>query len=78
MVDDSEKSKDNIKARHDCKHLSIRKELWIRDDGTKPEAPYVLTKENVQKLCKWVDELKLQDGWHSNLFRSVKFKKREV
>ncbi|KAL8124816.1 hypothetical protein AgCh_012462 [Apium graveolens] len=75
VLDDGDKSKDNAKSRKDCKHLGVRKELWIRDDDSKPVAPYVLTQENVKKLCKWVDELKLPDGWNSNLSQSVEFKK---
>ncbi|XP_074352460.1 uncharacterized protein LOC141691589 [Apium graveolens] len=66
---------DNLKSRKDCKHLNIRKELWIRDDGTNPHAEYALTKEKVNKLCKWLEDLELPDGCSSNIVRCSKEKK---
>ncbi|KAL8120081.1 hypothetical protein AgCh_017275 [Apium graveolens] len=59
---DKNKIKDKDKAREDCKELGLNHDLWIQDDGTKPNAPYVLTREQVHKLFKWIEELKLPDG----------------
>ncbi|XP_074342360.1 uncharacterized protein LOC141679892 [Apium graveolens] len=72
----NDKTKDKEKSRKDFEHLKIRKELWIHPDGTIPQAPYALTREKVDKLCKWVKELELPDGCSSNIARCCKEDKR--
>ena len=75
ILDDKKKTKDNLKARHDCKELLVHRELWIQDDGTKPHAPYVLSKEQIHKLFMWIDTLKLPDGYASNMSRCLNWEK---
>ncbi|KAL8112257.1 hypothetical protein AgCh_019815 [Apium graveolens] len=72
----NDKTKDKEKSRKDCEHLKIRKELWIHPDGTISQAPYALTRDRVDKLCKWVKELELPDGCSSNIARCCKEDKR--
>ncbi|XP_074360755.1 uncharacterized protein LOC141701007 [Apium graveolens] len=74
ILDEGDKSKDNLKSRKDCKHLNTRKELWIREDGTKPNAEYALTQEKVDKLCKWLKDLELPDGCSSNIVGCISTK----
>ena len=71
ILDDKQKSKDNLKSRYDCQELRVHRELWIQEDGAKPHAPYVLSKEQLNKLFKWIDMLKLPDGYASNLSRCL-------
>ena len=59
MLDDKKKSKDILKSRYDCKELGVHRDLWIRDDGTKPVAPYVLTRDQISyssgfESSKWI------------------------
>ncbi|XP_074369192.1 uncharacterized protein LOC141710524 [Apium graveolens] len=75
ILDDGKKSKDNTKSRKDCKELSVHRDLWIQDDGTEPHAPYALSKEQIHKLFKWIEELQLPDGYASNISRCVNWKK---
>ena len=78
MLDDKKKFKDNLKARLDCKELNVHRELWIRDDGTKPSAPYTLSREQVHKLFQWIKTLKLSDGYVSNISRCVNFETHRI
>nr|XP_017246139.1 PREDICTED: uncharacterized protein LOC108217761 [Daucus carota subsp. sativus] len=78
MLNDKNKTKDNEKSRKDCKELDIHRDLWIQDDGMMPSAPYTLTREQVRKLLKWIEELKLPDGFVSNISRCVNFEKNTV
>ena len=78
MLNDKNKTKDNEKSRKDCKELDIHRDLWIQDDGMMPSAPYTLTREQVRKLLKWIEELKLPDGFVSNILRCVNFEKNTV
>ncbi|XP_074342343.1 uncharacterized protein LOC141679868 [Apium graveolens] len=66
-ISDKNKTKDKDTTREDCKELGLHRDLWIQDDGTKPNAPYVHTREQVHKLFKWIEELKLPDGCVSNI-----------
>ncbi|XP_074324318.1 uncharacterized protein LOC141661233 [Apium graveolens] len=75
---DNDKTKDKEKSRKDCEHLKIRNELWIHPDGTIPQAPYALTRDKVDKLCKWVKELELPDGCSSNIAHCCKEDKRTL
>ncbi|XP_074336058.1 uncharacterized protein LOC141673226 [Apium graveolens] len=62
MLGDKKKTKDNSNARNDSKELGVHCELWIQDDGTTPDAPYVLGKEQINKLFHWIKSLNLLDG----------------
>ncbi|XP_074362605.1 uncharacterized protein LOC141702917 [Apium graveolens] len=69
------KSKEYTKARKDCKELSVHRDLWIQDDCTEPHALYALSKEQIHKLFKWIEELQPPDGYASNISRCVNWKK---
>ncbi|XP_074323719.1 uncharacterized protein LOC141660630 [Apium graveolens] len=71
MIGDTKKTKDNRKAREDCKELGVHRELWIQDDGTMPNAPYVLSRDQLLKLFRWIYTLQLPDGYASNISRLV-------
>ncbi|XP_074326945.1 uncharacterized protein LOC141664886 [Apium graveolens] len=75
ILGDGKKTKDNTKSRKDCQELRVHRELWIRGDGTEPHAPYTLSKEQVHKLFKWIESLKLPDGYASNISRCVNWAK---
>ncbi|XP_072087173.1 uncharacterized protein [Arachis hypogaea] len=70
-VMDSERTKDNEKARLDmavlCKQpylnlVQVREGHWA-----KPKGNYVLTLQQRKNVCKWVQELKMPDGYVLNL-----------
>ncbi|KAL8109145.1 hypothetical protein AgCh_025290 [Apium graveolens] len=69
MLGDKKKTKDNSSARNDCKELGVHRELWIRDDGPTPDAPYVLGREQINKLFHWIKSLNLPDGEFQRLVR---------
>ncbi|XP_074337048.1 uncharacterized protein LOC141674227 [Apium graveolens] len=75
MLGDKKKTKDNSSARNDCKELGVHRELWIRDDGPTPDAPYVLGREQINKLFHWIKSLNLPDGYVSNISRCVNMEK---
>ena len=53
----------------------MHRDLWIQDDGTEPHVPYALSKEQIHKLFKWIEELQLPDRYASNISRCVNWKK---
>ncbi|XP_074342845.1 uncharacterized protein LOC141680549 [Apium graveolens] len=75
ILGDGKKTKDNTKSRKDCQELRVHRELWIRGDGTEPHAPYTLLNKQIHKLFKWIESLKLPDGYASNISRCVNWAK---
>lgn len=72
VLDANGKTKDNDNARKDLKELNIRPELWLRPNNKEPKAPFCLTKQQVEEVCKWVSGSKLPDGYASNISRCCK------
>ncbi|XP_058758797.1 uncharacterized protein LOC131632049 [Vicia villosa] len=68
-----DKTKDNEKAREDLAELCIRGDLELQplENGKngKPKASYTLTKSEAKLVCKWLKELRMPDGYASNLSR---------
>lgn len=67
------KTKDNEKARMDLPLHCLRSDLVMSSlpNGkmAKPKAKYTLTSEEAKLVYKWITELKMPDGYASNLAR---------
>ncbi|KAK6786208.1 hypothetical protein RDI58_014733 [Solanum bulbocastanum] len=70
-MDVTGKTKDNVKARLDLLEHCRRSELHIQESANnkslKPKASYSFTMEQKRKICEWVKNLKMPDGYASNL-----------
>jgi len=74
-----DKTKDGLRARKDMSTHCKRRRLAVQviDDGegsvreVMPPGPYVLTKDQRKKVCKWIRSLKFSYGYASNLGRCV-------
>ena len=75
VMDIKGKTKDNIKARMDLKEYCKRRELELQElaNGNllKPKATYSFNLEQKRGVFKWMKELKMPDGYASNLSRCV-------
>ena len=79
IIDVKGKTKDDINARRNfathCEHRKLHIHTTELDDGGRTETvsnvPYVIGKNEVKALCEWLKELKLSDGYASNLSRCV-------
>ena len=67
------KTKDNEKARLDLPLHCLRGDLEMtplpNGKMAKPKARYTLTSEEAKLVCKWIKELKMPNGYASNLAR---------
>jgi len=65
------KTKDNEKARLDLPLHCLRGDLEMTPlpnrKMAKPKARYTLTSEEATLVCKWIKELKMPNGYASNL-----------
>jgi hypothetical protein len=73
MMDVQGKTKDNEKARKDVEHYCNRKDLELKTLPNKkllkPKANFSLTSSEAKLVCQWLKELKMPDGYSSNLAR---------
>ncbi|XP_045809825.1 uncharacterized protein LOC123904179 [Trifolium pratense] len=67
------KTKDNDNARRDIGLYCKRNELLLVETSNgkllKPRANYTLSPDEAKSVCRWVKEVKMPDGYSSNLAR---------
>ena len=72
------KTKDNLKARHDLEDMGIRKRLHSKNCGIKsvymPPACFTMNKEHKNIFRKVLKNVKVPDGYASNISRRVNLK----
>ncbi|KAG8379137.1 hypothetical protein BUALT_Bualt07G0056900 [Buddleja alternifolia] len=74
VMDVKGKTKDNVKARLDLQNICNRRNLELNEVNgkhIKPKASYTLTKDERHTVLKWIKDLRLPDGYASNLGRCV-------
>jgi hypothetical protein len=81
-MDTKGKTKDTNKSRGDLEIHCMRKGLELQPgrngNFVKPKAQYTLTKQQRTDVCEWVKNLKLPDGYVSNLSRCVDLKEAKL
>ncbi|CAA7061732.1 unnamed protein product [Microthlaspi erraticum] len=71
LLDDKDKSKDNLNARKDLCELGIRSELWPVDNEKYQAACFTLNKEGKDIFLSVLKNVRLHDGYASNLSSCV-------
>ena len=78
----SGKTKDNEKARMDlalyCSRPDLEMKLLANGKMFKPKANYSLTIEEAKLVCRWIKELRVPDGYSSNLARCADVEKGRI
>jgi hypothetical protein len=75
------KTKDSEKARLDMEHLGMRKDqhpLLKNDKYSMPPALYTLGSDDKSYLCQFLQDVKMPDGYASNIKRCVDMTRRKV
>ncbi|WVZ23067.1 hypothetical protein V8G54_001611 [Vigna mungo] len=76
------KTKDNEKARMDIALYCRRKDLELKSHSNgnmyKPKANYTLSADQTKQVCQWVKDLRMPDGYSSNLSRCVDVNKGKL
>ncbi|XP_060208655.1 uncharacterized protein LOC132636024 isoform X1 [Lycium barbarum] len=75
------KTKDTLNTRLDLQAMSIRKDLHPIKNGDKYELPpacYTLSPEEKQKFFNFLKNLKVPDGFSSNISQCVNLKDRKI
>ncbi|XP_042975438.1 uncharacterized protein LOC122306930 [Carya illinoinensis] len=68
------KTKDGINARRDLAELGIRRDLHLTEVGDRviiPHAYFMLHGDERKQFCAWIKNVKLPDGFASNISRCV-------
>ncbi|RVW77928.1 hypothetical protein CK203_048271 [Vitis vinifera] len=75
------KSKDNFNSRLDLQAMGIRDQLHPIQRGNRvilPTACYSLTSNEKKEFCKFLKEVKVPDGYASNISRCVQVNERNI
>ena len=76
------KSKDNERARYDLSLMGIRKALHPQQQGGKkvylPTACFAMSKEDKGIFCQVLKNVKVPDGYASNISRNVNLKEHSI
>ncbi|CAN1132472.1 hypothetical protein LINPERHAP2_LOCUS16281 [Linum perenne] len=75
------KTKDTIKSRLDLEQMGLKPELHPIRDGAKvilPHAKYTLSREAKGTFCRFLKNLKVPDGFSSNISHCVNIKEQKI
>ncbi|XP_061995063.1 uncharacterized protein LOC133712962 [Rosa rugosa] len=75
------KTKDSLNARLDLQAMDIRKAYWPREEDGKlvyDPAPFELSAVDIKAICEWLLNLKVPDGYCSNVSRWINAKRRSI
>ncbi|XP_075091894.1 uncharacterized protein LOC107830110 [Nicotiana tabacum] len=81
VMDVNNKTKDNLKARMDSKEYCRRSELYLtylNNKIQKPKSSYTFTLDERRDICDWVKNLRMPDGYASNISRCVDMKEGKL
>ena len=78
FLDDKKKSKDNLSARKDLRELGIRSDLWPDDNEKYKAACFTLDNDRKDIFLSVLKNVKLTDGYASNLSTCVDVKSRKI
>ncbi|XP_058186185.1 uncharacterized protein LOC131303365 [Rhododendron vialii] len=81
LLDINGKSKDGLNARKDMQDLEIKHDLHPKDRGSRtylPPASYTLSKDKKRIFCKRLFDLKVPDGYSSNIGNCVSMDELKV
>ncbi|KAK9183250.1 hypothetical protein WN944_026400 [Citrus x changshan-huyou] len=80
-VEEKGKSKDGLNSRLDLIHLDIRKDLHPKKEENfycLPAASHTLSKEEKELFCKRLADIKLPDGYGSNITNCISVKEHKI
>ncbi|XP_016206958.1 uncharacterized protein LOC107647394 [Arachis ipaensis] len=78
ILNDSGKSKDNVKARRDLQCMGIRPELWPGEGGKYPSAIFAMLNSQRDVFLKTLQNVFFPDGYSSNVARCVDLRNMEM
>ncbi|XP_072075266.1 uncharacterized protein [Arachis hypogaea] len=78
ILNDSGKSKDNLKSRKDLQLMGIRHELWPREDGKYPTAIFSMSNSQKDIFLRNLKNVVFPDGHSSNISRCVDLQQRKL
>ncbi|KAL3519370.1 hypothetical protein ACH5RR_017519 [Cinchona calisaya] len=75
VMDNKDKTKDNLKARQDlgvyCRQSELELKALQNGKLAKPKANFTLTMEQRREIYFWLEGLKMSNGYASNIARCV-------
>ncbi|XP_020262242.1 uncharacterized protein LOC109838190 [Asparagus officinalis] len=82
LLQDPNKSNDDLRARQDLAALNIREDLQAQDVGLrkkhKPSSHVTMSTEQMQRFCEVLKSVKSPDGYSANISNNVQVQERKL
>lgn len=78
LLDDKDRSKDNLKARKDLREMGIRPEQWPDAEGKYAAGRFTLDNKGKTLFLSVFKNVKLPDGYASNVSRCINVQTRKI
>ena len=78
IMNDGKNSKDHLGARKDLQAMGIRQEAWPDENDKFAPAKFTLTKRNKELFLRTLKDIKVPDGYASNISRCVDLSGKKI
>ncbi|XP_025670687.2 uncharacterized protein [Arachis hypogaea] len=78
LLNETGRSKDNLKARKDLKEMGIRKDLWSDENGRYHPSLFTMSNSMKDIFLRTIKNIKVPDGLSNNISRCVDLKQRKL
>ncbi|XP_057719684.1 uncharacterized protein LOC130934112 [Arachis stenosperma] len=78
FLNETGRSKDNLKARKDLKEMGIRKDLWPDENGRYHPSLFTMSNSMKDIFLRTIKNIRVPDGLSSNISRCVDLKQRKL
>ncbi|XP_025622948.1 uncharacterized protein [Arachis hypogaea] len=78
LLNETGRSKDNLKARKDLKEMGIRKDLWPDENGRYHPSLFTMSNSMKDVFLRTIKNIRVLDGLSSNISRCVDLKQRKL
>ena len=82
VIDIKDKGKDNVNARLNLMEYCRWRELHLQKKSNgkffKPKIKYTFTLDERRQICEWIKNLKMPDGYSSNMRRCADMKEGKL
>nr|XP_029144822.1 uncharacterized protein LOC112708962 [Arachis hypogaea] len=78
LLNETGRSKDNLKARKDLKEMGIRKDLWPDENGRYHPSLFKMSNSMKDVFLRTIKNIRVPDGLSSNISRCVDLKQRKL
>ena len=78
LLNDKDKSKDNVKSRKNLQDMGLRRDLWPDKNGRCPLAIFTIPTNKKLLFLKTLKNVSVPDGYSSNISRCIDVNQKKI